>query len=147
MQKMSSYINIAVTSISLTGLLFGCIGCAETCEEIEVSYLLRDSASRRSIDICEVINHALAKDESAIRQLSLMTIGGAAGYELGAVLVEVVEKVGERYYVESVIGVSRKDKRNIEELLRAGIEYGTFDQKYESLEMGLPIVWRFLQAR
>lgn len=79
---------------------------------------------------CELINKSLKKDSKAILKLSKITLNdGVSSYQHGAVLLEVIDKLGELRYCEIIDKMSEKEKRKVYYAILAGLDY-TENPKY-----------------
>ena len=62
---------------------------------IEISEVLLVHTKDRGIDYCEILSTATKGDEESIRELLLLEIYDAAGYDHGTVIVDLIKIVGE----------------------------------------------------
>ena len=82
--------------------------------------------------LCDIINRTLNKDKRALIELTEFWCGGAAGcYDLGYVLTQVINRMGEQEFIILVNGLTEKQKSEIGGLIEVGLEYG--DNDYDGL--------------
>ena len=89
---------------------------------IEVSELLLVVLEEKNIDYCELLSEAIKGNESSIREISLLKINDGAAYDHGAVLVDLIELIGEDKFVQSIKSTSDIEKKWIKGYIEAGIE-------------------------
>lgn len=91
---------------------------------------------------CKLVNQSLEGDLTAVRELSSVKVLDGASYEHGAVLIEVIDKISEKNYLEAIKNFSEKEKKYIYySILSAGLEF-TQNPKYEKrdIESVFPIL-------
>lgn len=121
--------------------------CRLSCDvkDISVSELLLESAVDKGIDYCDVVTKASLNDDDAIKQISVMDFDNAVGYDHGAVLVDLILKIGEQKYIEIITAFTKEDKNRIKGYLRVGLEYGGNPQvKSKSIDEAFPKLYIFL---
>ncbi|UXE68672.1 MAG: hypothetical protein KA713_08920 [Chryseotalea sp. WA131a] len=63
---------------------------------------------------CNIINRTLEKDQQALIELTEFSCGGAAGcYDLGYVLTQVINRIGEQEFIKLINGLTEKQKNEI----------------------------------
>jgi hypothetical protein len=78
--------------------------------------------------LCDIINRTLDKDQQALIELTEFSCGGAAGcYDLGYVLTQIINRIGEKEFVKLINGLTEKQKNEISGLIVVGLEYGDND--------------------
>jgi hypothetical protein len=78
--------------------------------------------------LCNIINRTLEKDQQALIELTEFSCGGAAGcYDLGYVLTQVINRIGEQEFIKLINGLTEKQKNEINGLIAVGLEYGDND--------------------
>ena len=93
-------------------------------------YENQDNSTNRRL--CDIINRTLNKDQRALIELTEFWCGGAAGcYDLGYVLTQVINRIGEQEFIKLVNGLTEKQKNEISGLIAVGLEYG--DNDYDGL--------------
>ncbi|MCH7408065.1 hypothetical protein MM239_01550 [Belliella sp. DSM 111904] len=123
------------------------ISCKNNCgiSKIEVSELLEISANERSIDYCGILIKALNGNGESIKELSLMEFQNAAGYNHGAVLVELILITGEMKYLESILGINSEQRNLIKSYVDVGLEYGNIPKlTSKQIETEFPFLYQFL---
>lgn len=118
--------NTKLLSLLILSILLGCkrqeAAGIEIGENLYAHQGLIENNELRSL-----IEQALKKDSQALAELIYFPCGGAAGcYDLGAVLVEIVYRVGEEDFIAMVRNLPQNHKTQISSLLRVGLEYGNF---------------------
>ena len=79
---------------------------------------------RRGIDYCEILSTATKGDEESIRELLLLEIYDAAGYDHGAVIVDLIKIVGEDKVIRAIEAMNCEQKTSITSYIEAGLQYG-----------------------
>lgn len=120
--------------IVLVTLLFSC--SPNTCSDrlgFEIDNHLFDKIKVNGYTYCELVNRSLDKDKQAIIDLSKVSVGDGASYQHGAVLIEVIDLIGEIEYLKIVQSLTTDEKKRIyNSFLPAGIEY-TPNKKYSNV--------------
>lgn len=79
---------------------------------------------------CGLVNGALDGDKEAIINLSKVAVYDFASYQHGAVLIEVIDRITERRYVEIIKPVlTEKEIRKVASYLMGGLDF-TDNTKY-----------------
>lgn len=107
----------------ITLCIIGC-GGERNIHGIEVTELLLFSTETLDIDYCKILKNATKEDEKAIKQLLLLDIYGAAGYDHGAVIVGLIEFIGEDKIINIVEPMDYEQKASIMSYIEAGLLYG-----------------------
>lgn len=117
---------LLIKILLLSFIVFMCYACCEHKEinGIEVSELLLVVSEEQNIDYCKLLNEAIKGNESSIKKIALLKIDDAAGYDHGAVLVDLIEVIGEDKFIESIKTINHSEKKRIKGYLEVGIEYG-----------------------
>ena len=107
-------------------IVFLCCACwgHKEINGIEVSELLLVVSEEQNIDYCKLLNEATKGNESSIKKIALLKIDDAAGYDHGAVIVDLIEVIGEDKFIESIKTINHSEKKRIKGYLEVGIEYG-----------------------
>lgn len=122
-------------------------GCNPKCEVkgIYATELLLTVASEKGIDYCDILSLATVNDTSAIKQLSLMNFENAVGYDHGIVLVELVEMIGEKNYINAIKELNPDELNRVESYFDVGLEYGVKDKKTD-LNQHSPLLFHFFSS-
>ncbi|MFD2907176.1 hypothetical protein ACFSX9_00365 [Flavobacterium ardleyense] len=72
---------------------------------------------------CELVNGAFLGDELCIANLLKVDVKDFASYQHGAVLIELIDKIGEVDFLNKTAILSRKEKKNIYYSIKAGLEF------------------------
>lgn len=107
-------------------LIFISLSCSNKCnvEGIEVSELLATSSGEKGIQYCSLLEDALRGNEKAIAELSLLEFSNATGYDHGAVIVDLVLKIGEKKYIKAISAINKEQRSLIQSYIDVGLEYG-----------------------
>lgn len=132
----------------LSIVLFMCFACSghKEINGIEVSEILLTISKEQNIDYCKLLNKALKGDESSIRQFVLLKFYDSAGYDHGAVLVELIEVIGEDKFIHSLTTINNDQKKWIKDYIKVGLEYGNNNHlKTQTIKEAFPKIYIFLQ--
>lgn len=119
------------------------VACVENCTaklKVPLDTHLFNHIQIEGYTYCELVNRSLNGEERAIILLSKVDIGDAAGYQHGAVLIEIIDLIGEEKYIDYYKNLSIYNRRLIYNLfLPVGLEY-TNNKKYEGqkIEVAFP---------
>lgn len=91
---------------------------------IEVPELLLIASKKQNINYCKLLNESTKGNTASIRKLALLEISDGAGYEHGAVIVDLIEIIGEDKFIESLATMSKEQKQVVKGFIEAGLEYG-----------------------
>lgn len=96
-----------------------------------VSDLLITVSNEHNYNYCQLLESALKGDNNSIKKLSLLDFSDAAGYDHGAVLIELIHEIGPKKYTNALTSTSKEQKNLIEGYLDVGLMYG-FRKEYEN---------------
>lgn len=121
--------------------------CNPKCDvnDITASELLLINAQERNIDYCNLLTSASTNDKAAIKQISLLKFENAVGYDHGIVLVGLIQKIGERNYINAIQGITTEEKSAIISYIEIGIEYGGSKHK-QNFKIRYPKLFTFLMS-
>jgi hypothetical protein len=73
-----------------------------------------------------LLKKATTNDTNSIKQLALLdfSLGVVSSYDHGAVLVDLIELIGEDRFIRSLATISNEQKREIKSYIEVGLEYG-----------------------
>ena len=128
-------------------LLAGITNCSRSkvINGIHVSELLLVVANEQNTDYCKMLRKAIEGDFPSIRQLTLLDISDGASYDHGAVIVDLIEQVGEDIFVQALDSISLKQKEQIKSYIEAGLEYGSHTEwNSQMFEDAFPKTYAFL---
>lgn len=129
----------------LTVILISCKQSYEV-HGIVVSESLAAHTYDKEYDYKELLLASINGDKASIRQFSTLPTNDGTGYEHGAVLVDLVELIGEGQYIEALGSLKKQDKRVIASFLEVGLEYGNNPRlKNQRLENIFPELSRFIK--
>jgi hypothetical protein len=109
-----------------------------------------NSNERRELK--QLIKQTLKGDNESLTELINFDCGGAAGcYDLGFVLTQIINKLGESKFSEMLSRLSDKSAYELEGLISVGLEYGDNEQKGKidktKIELAFPNLSRQFNAR
>jgi hypothetical protein len=94
------------------------------------------------INYSKLLEKAMMDDEKSIRRLVLLNFDGANGYAHGAVIVDLIEIIGEDKFIQSLTTIHSEPKRNVTSHIRVGLEYGGNPNfKGKTLEEAFPKIY------
>ena len=131
-------------------ILFICFACCgnRAINGIEVSELLLIASKKQNIEYAKLLNDALNGNDSSIRQLALLKIPDGAGYDHSAVVVDLIELIGEDKFIHSLTTISNDQKGWIEKSIGAGLEYGNNPNlQTNTLKEVFPKLYEFLKTK
>ena len=143
MRKVIIYLTFAFVFLTLTS-------CGNRdIQGIEVSEILLIASKSQNIDYRKLLNKAIKGEDTSIKQLALLEIsGGASAYDHGAVLVDLIEKIGEEMFINSVGSLTDSQTVLIRGSIEAGLEYGdnpSFHNK--KIDDAFPQLCEFLNSQ
>lgn len=133
----------------IAGLLTLCVACVKNdCTEIQgiaIAEETRVFATDEGFPYCRLLQKALNKDASSIRRLAARTFDTSAGLGHGVVLVALLHKLGEDFFVKAVQQFSHVNKNRLYSNLKIGLAY-TSIKKYSNKtpEEAFPKVYRLV---
>jgi hypothetical protein len=120
--------HIKILTIFLTLILL------YSCRQSNVDGIIIGSALIENQDysanktLCDIIKRTLDKEQQGLIDLTEFWCGGASGcYDLGYVLTQIINKIGENEFIKMTKGLSKNKKNEIEGFIAAGLEYGDND--------------------
>lgn len=113
-----------------------------TCEnkfEFKIGTQLLYQADKSDYKYCSLIEKSINGSPEAVKKLSLLYFDSGFGYEHGAVLIEVIDRIGEDEYYKIISQLSEKQQKKALYNVRAGFE-AIENPKYKnkSFEKALP---------
>ncbi|MBC9798189.1 hypothetical protein [Sinomicrobium weinanense] len=127
-------------------LLF--FSCNTPCnvDRIEVSELLLIKSEENAYHYCTLLKASMEGDENAIRELSVLDFSDSAGYDHGAVLVDLIGIIGEKEFINAIAAVDKKERKKIEAYIEVGLMYGgNPDLEEKPVEEAFPGLYAFLK--
>lgn len=124
------------------------ISCSrhEVVNGIVVSELLNSATEKQNVNYSKLLKRATEGDEKSIKQLTLLSFSDASGYDHGAVIVDLIEIIGEDKFIESLSLINYEQKQNIKAYIEVGLEYGNNEKiKAKTIEMAYPKIFTFLK--
>ncbi|WP_312825122.1 hypothetical protein [Epilithonimonas sp.] len=87
--------------------------------------LYENQTTTKNNELKEIINEILNKKPSGLIKISTFDCGGGAGcYDLGSVLSQTLNKIGENDFIKMSQHLNYNQKQEINSLLEMGFEYG-----------------------
>lgn len=125
-------------------LLFIINACQEeNCPRIagvRITNLLYLATKNDAYDYCNLVQQSANGDKHAIRNLCLLSVGDAAGYDHGACLIDIIRNVGATTFIDALEGIDQKQKVKIRSYLDVGLAYGNRYPEYRPLEEVFPSI-------
>lgn len=100
--------------------------CEYNCKNeagIEVTELLHNHTSNREIKYCDILKGAVKGEVDKLYELLGLDIYGAASYDHGIVLVNLVNYFGEEKFIRLTSKISSETKENTLYNLKVGLLY------------------------
>lgn len=138
---------IIIKIFLLSIVLFMCFACCgrKVINDIEVSELLLIASKEQNIDYCKLLNESIKGNDSSIRQLALLKIYDGAGYDHGAVVVDLIGLIGEDKFIYSLTTINNEQKKWIKEYIEVGLEYGNnVNLQTQTFKEAFPKIYKFL---
>lgn len=135
----------------LVGLFFVGACNLDTCSKrlgFSLDYYMFEKVRVGRSTYCELVNQSLDGNETAITNLSKVDVYDGASYQHGAVLIEVIDKISERKYLDLIqTQLPENMRRRTLSYLHAGMDY-TENAKYKGkkMEEAFPLLSQFIQV-
>lgn len=132
--------------ISIIFFLFGITSCSKyNCSNNYISNYLLDYSIEKEYDYCNLFNSAKEGNEQHIKKFFLLPFYDGLAYEHGAVLLELIDVLGEKKIIESLKSINEKEKKLIQGYLMVGLDF-TQNPKFKGkkLNVNYPSVHNFL---
>lgn len=124
------------------------ISCSrhEVVNGIVVSELLKSASKKQNVDYVGLLKDAAEGSEKSIKQLALLRFYDASGYDHGAVIVDLIEIIGEDKFIKSLFQINQEQKHNVKAYIEVGLEYGNnVNIGAETIETAYPKIFTFLK--
>lgn len=112
-------------------LAFQVFGCKnQEVQGIEIGdTLLVHQNLKENKEMVKAISQVMKGDEKGISSLANFDCGGSAGcYDLGFIMSQIVQKVGETEFVKMTNQIEKDKLKSLSDLVSAGLEYGDSDK-------------------
>jgi hypothetical protein len=86
--------------------------------------LITVSKEKHNINYCKLLKEATKGNVSSVKQLTLLDFYDGVGYDHGAVIVDLINLIGEDKFIQSLGTLNEEQKSRIISYLMAGLEYG-----------------------
>lgn len=128
-------IKLFIYFFAFSTLLF--ISCKQNCVEgiqIDDTLYTHQSYSENK-EFCKKIKETLNKNESSFKSLINWDCGDGSGcYDLGFVFTQIIYKMGESDFINMCKELDFKEKSQLKNLIRTGLEYGYDKPRYFNIE-------------
>lgn len=123
--------------------LYGCN--KKNVQNINVSELIIEISKERGIDYCGLLEKSLSGDTNSILQISSLEFYDGCGYDHGAVLKDLIKKIGENDYIRIIKKTDKEQRRLILDYLEVGIQYDYADSNHlDNVKDVFPKLYAFL---
>lgn len=95
-------------------------------------------AKDENFPYCALLQRAVSKDKKAIKRLAFKTFDTSAGLGHGTVIVALVDRLGESFFIRAIGNLSPKNRQHLLLNLKVGLAY-TALKKYR--EKNIPEVF------
>ena len=130
-------------------LLVTLVGCKNNSvvNGIEVSELLIISANNQHVNYRKLLRESTEGNAKSTKELALLKFYDASGYDHGAVIVDLIDLIGEDKFIQSLSMINKKQKKDIEGYIEVGLEYGN-NPKFQnkSIKEAFPKIYFFLMS-
>lgn len=106
--------------------------------------LLVHQSYSKNKELKSIIIKCLNSEPDGFKKLKDFDCGGGAGcYDLGYVLTQIVYRIGENEYLNSIKHLDILEQKQLSSLMRAGLEYG--DNDYNKIQDNRKLESEFLK--
>ena len=135
----------SIAYILLAAFLVG--SCSQNnCEsrfDFKLSSQLLAKASDKDYSYCNLIEQSLNGKSEAIKNLSLLSFDAGFAYEHGAVLIEVIDSIGEDEYARLIMELPEEERKEVFYSLRAGFDFTqNSNYKNSNFEKSFPELYK-----
>lgn len=127
-------------------LLSGITSCSKySCSNSYISNYLLDYSIENEYDYCNLFNKAKEGDDQFIEEFVLLSFYDGLAYEHGAVILELIDILGEEEFIESLNSINVKEKKLIQGYIMVGLNF-TQNPKFKEKKLNVifPSVHNFL---
>lgn len=101
---------------------------------IHISPTLYEAAKNRNYNYCELVECSLNSSKICILKISkINNINNAAGYEHGEIMLQLIDSLGEDYYIDVIGNLSDYEKRNLLGYLSIGLQYDSSKKNIDNV--------------
>jgi hypothetical protein len=135
---------LGVTSIFL---ICSCIQ-SHKIQEIEIGNTLAQNITSSELsELKTYISKVLSLESGSLVKLADFDCGGGAGcYDLGDVIVQLLDSIGEKNIINLLNGENQEVYEKVLGLLSVGLEYGSVSHQSNEVEDVYPYIYHYLQA-
>lgn len=117
----------------------------KTINGIYISELLLLKSKELHINYCKLLDEATKGNNTSIKQLSLLEFYDGVGYDHGAVIVDMIEIIGEDKFIQSITTISDQEKYLIKGYIEVGLEYGNNPKlEHQMFKNAFPKIYNFI---
>lgn len=88
-------------------------------------------AKQENFPYCALLQRAVSKDKKALKRLAFKTFDTSAGLGHGTVVVALVHRLGERFFIRSIGNLSPKKRQHLLLNLKVGLAYTDIKKYHE----------------
>ncbi|MDL2302870.1 hypothetical protein LJC28_00570 [Dysgonomonas sp. OttesenSCG-928-D17] len=132
--------------LTLTFIVLFFIGCKQdNVAGIDIADTLYTHQSyAENKELRRLIEGTLDKDKDSLVRLTEFDCGGGSGcYDLGFIIVQIIYKLDEPAFSQTVSKLSEKEKSSLKSCIYAGLEYG-YDQP-RHFDVEFPVLYELLK--
>lgn len=97
---------------------------------------------------CSLLNQAIDKDKEGIKQFSRLTADEKSGFYHGEVLIQLIDKLGEEFFIEAISDFNYQDKYKLRMYIYIGFfQMDLYRLKREKIENVFPKLAEFLKEK
>lgn len=138
------------SGICISFFLFLMISCdgkniCENSANIEVEKVLLEMADG---NYCSLLKQSINRDVKSIKEFCRLTSDEKTGFYHGEVLVKLIDKLGEDFFIESISDFNRDDKYKLSQYIYIGFfQEGRYKLKTRNTKDVFPKVYDFLNEK
>lgn len=88
-------------------------------------------ARQENFPYCALLQRAVSKDKRALKRLAFKTFDTSAGLGHGTVIVALVHRLGERFFIRSIGNLTPKKRQHLLLNLKVGLAYTNIKKYHE----------------
>ena len=138
-----------IKNFTLYSIFLICFVCCKgrVISGIYVSESLLIVSEGQGIDYCKLLSKAINGDDVSIMQLSILNFYESVGYDHGAVIVDLIEQIGENKFIHSFKIANTEQRNLVKWYIEAGLEYGNDPSLHgKAFKEVFPKVYIFLNS-
>ena len=125
--EIQNKMSIRIILIIFLSLLLSCN--VKEYRGVEIPYSLYNRSDFFDHKVKNVIESALDLNPDFLNEFILLShkVDGESSYDLGFVLTQIINKIGEEEFIKMSVNLNKNDKKLLKSFIRAGLEYGDND--------------------